>query len=34
LERLRRCDQAARDEIDRRVEAMIKKGVIPHEPTF
>jgi len=33
LERLRRCDQGARDEIDRRIEAMIKKGVI-HEPTF
>jgi hypothetical protein len=34
LERLRRCDQAARDEIDRRIADMIKKSVIRHEPTF
>jgi hypothetical protein len=32
LERLKCCDQAARDQIDRRIKDLIKK--VPHEPAF
>jgi hypothetical protein len=31
-ERLKCCDRAARDEINRRIGAMLEKGIIPYEP--
>jgi hypothetical protein len=31
-ERLKHCDQSARDEINWRIGAMLEKGIIPNEP--
>jgi hypothetical protein len=31
-ERLSRCDRSARDEINRRIGAMLEKGIIRNEP--
>ena len=32
IARLKDCDRAARDEINQRIEMMLEKGIMPHEP--